>query len=447
MPLTSLLVPSVLALLLPAATTPDPSPHPPSAAWLSLLPEGEAKRRFILDCTGCHQFDADIIMVDGRVRTREEWAAAVTRMLGFAGATTGFPVIAAGRDPRATAEWIARYVTDSSRPAVTMPAARRAEVKEFLMPEAGDLPHDVAIEGDGNILVTGMFTHVLYRLHPGSGQFDEIAIPVPNANPRAVELDPLGRAWVVLGKPGKLALRQPDASWTTFDVGMYAHSVAIGRDRVWVNGHFTRDPELLRSVPLTGGPIRTDSVPLHPEMGQAPGGPIPYEVRVGPDDLLWGGELQGNRVFSFSPSRGFKLFTMPTTWSGPRRFDLDARGVVWIPAYSANLLVRLDPATGAFTEIPLPVKDAVPYVVRVDPRDGAIWIGTAAADALFRYDPTTRRFDTIPLPSHGALVRHMAVDPRNGDVWLAYGESPGMPARIARVRLQEGERREARGER
>ena len=124
---------------------------------------------------------------------------------------------------------------------------------------------------------------------------------------------------------------------------------------------------------------------------------------------------------------------MPTPHSGPRRFDVDAKGLLWIPAYSANLLVRLDPASGKFTEIPLPVKDAVPYVARVDPRDGSIWIGTSAADALLRYHPRTLKFDTYPLPSRGALVRHLAVDPESGAVWLAYGASPGIPARVARV--------------
>jgi virginiamycin B lyase len=112
---------------------------------------------------------------------------------------------------------------------------------------------------------------------------------------------------------------------------------------------------------------------------------------------------------------------------------VDAKGVLWIPAYSANLLVRLDPATGKFREIPLPLKDAVPYVTRVDPRDGAIWIGTSAADALLRYEPRSGRFETFPLPSRGALVRHLAVDRKSGAVWLAYGASPGIPARVARV--------------
>jgi streptogramin lyase len=408
-------------------------PEPTSADWLALLPDGPEKRQFILDCTGCHQFDADIIMVNSRVRTEAEWSAAISTMLGFAGAASGFPVIADGRDPGVTAAWLARYI--AAPPAAPVPAAApSAQVREYLLPEPGDLPHDLAIEPSGSVLVTGMFTHQLYRLDPVSGKFTGIAIPVPGANPRALELDATGRAWVVLGKPHELAVLNPDSTWKTFAVGMYAHSVALGTDRAWFNGHFTHSPELIGWVDMASGAVTTVEVPAHPTMGKGPGGPIPYEIRVAPDGKLWGGELQGNRVFAFAPATGaFTMYTLPTPFSGPRRFDIDARGIVWIPAYSGSALVRLDPVTAGFTEIPMPVKDAVPYIVRVDPRDGALWIGTAAADALFRYHPATRTFDTYPLPSHGALVRHMAIDPKTGAVWLAYGESPGIPARIARV--------------
>ena len=210
--------------------------------------------------------------------------------------------------------------------------------------------------------------------------------------------------------------------------------MALGTDRAWFNGHFTHSPELIGYVDMVSGAVKTIAVPDHPAMGKGPGGPIPYEIRVAPDGRLWGGELQGNRLFAYAPANGtFTMYDMPMAHSGPRRFDIDAQGIVWIPAYAANALFRLDPATGSITEIPLPVKDAVPYVVRVDPRNGALWIGTSAADALFRYDPATGQFASYPLPSHGALVRHMAIDPKSGAVWLAYGESPGMPARIARV--------------
>lgn len=425
---------------LPAVSPADPPPRPTdpprSAAWLSLLPDGETKRKFILDCTGCHQFDEKIARPQGAPRTEAQWVEAVTRMLGYAGATTSFPVIAADRDPKATAAWLARSLTTSRVADVKVTASGRADVREYLMPVPQDLPHDLVVEPNGDVLITGMFTHRLYRLKPETGALSEVAIGgVPNANPRAIDRDAEGRTWLVLGQPMRLAMAASDTGWRSWDVGMYPHSLAVAPDgKVWFNGHFTREPELIGYVDPARDTVATFAVPPHPTLAKPPGGPIPYEIRAAPDGTIWLGELQGNRLVAYAPDSGkFRTFTMPTPHSGPRRFDVDPTGILWIPAYATNQLVRLDPASGRFTEIPLPVKDAVPYVTRVDPLDGSIWIGTSAADALLRYDPRTRKFDTYPLPSRGALVRHLAVDPESGAVWLAYGASPGIPARIARV--------------
>jgi streptogramin lyase len=417
----------------PPARATDP---PRSAAWLALLPDGETKRKFILDCTGCHQFDEKIARPGGMPRTEAQWVEAVTRMLGYAGATTSFPVIAADRDAAVTAAWLAKSLPAEPVADLPVAASTRAEVREYPMPVAEDLPHDLVVEPSGDVLITGMFTHRLYRLKPESGALQEIEIgSVPSANPRAIDRDAQGRTWVVLGHPMRLAMARGDTGWRSWSVGVYAHSLAVAPDgKVWFNGHFTRDPELIGFVDPARDTVRTYRVPPHPRLAGGPGGPIPYEIRAAPDGRIWMGELLGNRLVAFTPRSGrFQSYAMPTPHSGPRRFDVDAKGKLWIPAYSANLLVRLDPATGRFTEIPLPIRDALPYVARVDPRDGAIWIGTAAADALLRYDPGTGRFGTIPLPSRGALVRHLAVDIRSGAVWLAYGASPGIPARVARV--------------
>ena len=79
------------------------------------------------------------------------------------------------------------------------------------------------------------------------------------------------------------------------------------------------------------------------------------------------------------------------------------------------------------------MRDAAPYVVRVDHRRGDLWIGTGAADAVFRFDPRTEQFTTYALPTRGALVRHLDIDERTGAVWVAYGASPGVAARVARI--------------
>ena len=411
-----------------------------SAAWLALLPDGEEKRRFLLDCTGCHQFDQQIARPNGQPRTRDEWQVAVARMLTYAGAATPFPVISAYRDAAATADWLSRHLT-----AARTPEPRRVTrgtvvysgvVSEFLMPVAHDLPHDVAVDHDGHVIITGMMTHKMYVLDPSSGRMAEVEIPVQRANPRAVEIDAARNWWVVLGAPNQLARYEPaNRRWRTFDVGMYAHSVALGPDgRAWTNGHFSLAPEIVASVDAASGQVRKYEVPLHATMATGPGGPVPYEIRVAPDGRVWMSELQGNRLIALDPATGASTVReMPSPYSGPRRFDIDARGVLWIPAYATNELVRYDPRSGAFRPFALPIRDAVPYVVRVDSGTGIVWVGTSAADVVLSFDPRSQLFAVYELPSKGALVRHLAIDPRTHDVWIAYGASPGIAARVARI--------------
>ena len=425
----------------PAAIASAEDTLPASSRWLNLLPDGETKRRFIIDCTGCHQFDEKKARPAGKPRTEAEWSAAVARMLGYAGPTTGFPVISAAQEPAATARWLAASLGDRtpSRNADRVQPLAGA-VTEFLMPGPQDLPHDLAVEESGRVVVTGMFTHAMHVLDTAAGTFTSVDIPVEQANPRALEIDAEGRWWAVLGGPGQVA-RFDGLAWKTFDVGMYAHSIAIDSSgSAWVNGHFTRDPEIIARI-APDGSVRRVELPRHPDMGQVPGGPIPYEIRAAPEGTIWMSELQGNRIVSYDPaSRRSAAYDMPTPHSGPRRFDIDSAGTLWIPAYAAGSLVRFEPRTGAFREYPLPIRDALPYVVRIDHGTGTVWIGTGAADVLLAFTPATGTFRAVRLPSRGALVRHLAIDPRNHDVWLAYGESPGkQPARIARFRAEPGE--------
>ena len=415
-----------------------------SSDWLSLLPEGEEKRRFILDCTGCHQIDDQIVRPNGRPRTQAELKEMVDKMLGFAGSTTGFPVIGHGRESVSTAAWMARnfFANPTIRPRGTLPP--NARVTEYDMPEPGDLPHDVAVGRDGRIVVTGMFSHRMWVLDPTRGAFDGVDIPIEKANPRALEIDAAGDWWVVFGARHMIGRFSPTSrTWRTWPGGFYPHSLALAPDGgVWINGHFTHSPELIARVDTTARDssraLARFEVPAHPTLGTGPGGPIPYEIRVARDGRVWTSELQGNRLFAYDPKkRAFDVFTMPETWSGPRRFDIDRRGILWIPAYATNELVRLDPATRRFTRFPLPEPDAVPYVVKVDDATGRIWIGSSASDAIYAYDAAANRFTTYPLPSRGAMVRHLAIDPRTHDLWIAYGASPGrIPAKIARLQIK-----------
>ena len=400
---------------------------------LAVLPDGPTKRQFIIDCTGCHTFHSGIAYPGGKKRTEAEWSAAIAKMLSFAGPQSSFPVISIHASADSTARWLAASLPET----LPSPKPRTAatEVKEFMLPAPNDLPHDVAILDDGNVLITGMFTSRMYVLDPDDGSFATVDIPVPRANPRAVEVDRDGKWWMVLGNPQMVAVYDPARlEWKTHEVGMYPHSIALdSAGNAWYNGHFTANPELIGRI--ASGATRRFEVPAHPLKSKQAGGPVPYELRAARDGGIWGSELQGNRVFRFDPqSEKFRTWELPTPYAGARRLDVDARGNVWIPQYGAGNIALLEPASDRITEIALPISNTAPYIVRVDNRRNVVWIATGAGDIVFRYDSASKRFTNFELPATGALVRYMAIDERNGDVWLAYGASPGIPSRVARVR-------------
>lgn len=418
------------------------SAQPASSEILGRLPDGPEKRQFIIDCTNCHQFGAQHAFgPTGAARTVEQWTEIVERMLRFSGAHTGFPIMSAGRDARQTAEYLRRYFGDPAprppaRPGASKVTQGQADITTYRLPFDRDLPHDIAIDSSGAVIITGMMSHTMFVLDTGARRFDPVAIPVERANPRAVEVAANGDWWVVLGGPGQLARYRPsEKTWSLTSTGMYAHSVAIDRaGRPWFNGHFTRDPAQI-GVVTESGAVRLFDAPAHPTMARVPGGPIPYELRVGPDGRVWTSELQGNRLHAFTPATGhWETFTMPLAISGPRRIAVASDGRVWIPAYSANGLYMLDPRTRTFTRHEMPDPDAVPYIARHDARRGVVWVGTNASDAIYSFDIGRRTFTRYGLPEAGAVIRHLVVDPRNGDIWLAYGASPGIPARVERLR-------------
>jgi virginiamycin B lyase len=411
----------------------------PSSAFFDLLPDGEEKRAFILDCAGCHQFDQGIVAPDGQLRTRDSWESWIAQMLSFAGGSTSFPIISPSRDPDGTADWLVTHLGEAPDPLpVFEPPApmtgsdAAVRFTEYDVPVPFDLPHDLLFEADGDVVITGMLTSQMYVLDPEAGSFTTVPIPVFNAGPRALDIAPDGTWWVLLGNPHMIA-SYASGTWTTYPIGMYAHDVVRdGQGRLWFNGHFTVNPELIGYLDPVAGETTTFEVPV-PSMPDG-GSTIPYGLRVDAEGIVWMTELRGNRLVRFDPNTfAFDLYDMPTPASGPRRLAVAPDGALWIPEFAANQLARFDPDAETFEEWALPIPDALPYIVRVDPASGVVWVATAGADAVLRFDPATEAWDVHRLPTPKALIRHLELDPVTGAAWVAYGNSPAIDPKVARV--------------
>jgi virginiamycin B lyase len=416
----------------------------PASTILSLLPDGEEKRRFIIDCMGCHSLNERILYKkDGSLLDAAEWKASVEKMLLFSGHNTSFPIMAADRQAGSTAEFVGKYLTNEALAAAAekqgdLRAPTGYTVTEYDLPEQQDFPHDLMLDGRGNVLVTGMFSGTMYMLNPSTGSFTTKDIPLEMANPRALDVDSDGNWWILCGAPHKIARYTIAADkWDFFDIGMYPHSIKVdGHRRVWFNGHFTNRPIRMGYVDGKDGRVETMDVPpanLPPDVG----GPIPYGLRVGPDGTVWSTELAGNRLIRYEPeAKRMRTYKMPSPHSGPRRLDVAPNGLVWIPEFTAGKLARFDPKTETFTEYDFPTGNSLPYCTRVNPSTGEVWTSQCGNDAIARFDPSREEFVEFRLPSRAAFMRHLSIDPRTGEVWTAYSHSPGLYQGIVRLQVR-----------
>ena len=405
------------------------------AEWLSLLPDDEATRQFILDCQGCHQLGWPRQAYNGWPMAGQ-WETSIEKMHGYYGPRSEFPIIGPMDIPQ-TAAWLAQYLTDEAtppRPLPISPEAQAMRITEYAFPGIG--PHDLVLDGNGQVIVTGMFSDDMYALDPHSGEFTRYDLP-PNANPRAVELDAQGAWWIVFGNPNQIAQFDPQTEeLTTYSIGMYAHSIAIdSAGNAWANGHFRANPGKMVRINPQDRTSQVFDVPDNNTSNQT-GLPISYDLRIDADDVVWGSDLNWNRIYKLEPQTGAVThYELPNSTSGPRRFDFDADGNLWIPEFSGGRLAMFNPDSETFTEWATPTRNAEPYVVKVDQERNVVWIGYAAANRVARFDPVSETFVEYPLPTQFALIRHMAIDEATGDVWFSYHHVPTAQDMVARLKV------------
>lgn len=409
---------------------------------LGLLPDGEEKRKFILDCMGCHSLNDRVLYVDGKLLDRAGHVASVKKMLSFSGAKSMFPVMSPERDAESTADFLAKYLAEEN---IAVAAERSANAKrrtsgfsvtEWDIPNQQDLPHDLMVAKDGKVLVTGMMTSRMYVLDPASGEWTTYQIPSPGGNPRALDVSPSGDWWIIGGMTRKLSrYRFAEDAWDHFDIGMYPHSTMVdSKGRVWFNGHFTFDP--IRMGYVDGETGETVLLDVPPNEQFANSTPIPYGLRVGPGDIVWSTELIGNRLLQYSPdSKEFRSFYLPTTFSGPRRLDVAADGSVWVPEFANGKIAHFDPESEIITEYDFPTENSLPYCARIDHERGRVWVSQCASDAIACIDVTTRDIVEYALTTPVAFIRHLDVDQKSGDVYAAYSHSPGLHPKVVRIRI------------
>jgi virginiamycin B lyase len=422
--------------LKPAA---DPLALTPSSTWLSLLPDGEMKRRFIVNCAACHEIAHSRIYKDGAIRDEAKWSEAIALMKSI----DAYKLVSPSLDAKIYAPWLAEHLSPKTisalklQPAADVATVGHAVITEYALPTATELPHDVAIGPDHRVWITAFWTGFMWALDPATGKIESFNVAEDKstqAQVRALQFDRSGKLWVVLGGTKSVVRLDPTThEIRTYPVGIYAHDIVLdSKGDVWLNDYFS-NPEAIAKLEVTTGKVTHLLLPSA-HLPTAEGQPLPYGLQIDAQDRLWSTQLVGNTLVRFDTRNSeAKLYQMPLSLSGPRRHAVARDGTVWMPEFNTGFIAHFDPRTEKFERFRVGESTLGAYDLAIDPRDGGIWITGALASALIRFDPKTHAIERYPLPTEPAYMRHIAIDPNNGDVWSAYSSLPTAVPKVVRV--------------
>jgi virginiamycin B lyase len=108
---------------------------------------------------------------------------------------------------------------------------------------------------------------------------------------------------------------------------------------------------------------------------------------------------------------------VPTAGSRPHDPLATRDGSLWYSGQFANLLGRLDPATGKFREYRLPVENSGPHGLVAD-RDGNIWFTANFQGYIGKLDPASGKVTQYKLPDPKARDPHTPIFDRDGILWF-----------------------------
>ncbi len=145
--------------------------------------------------------------------------------------------------------------------------------------------------------------------------------------------------------------------------------------------------------------------------------------------MLWFTVQQANMIGRLDPATGaIKLVTSPTPKSRPYGLKINAQGVPVVVEFGTNKIATIDPQTMAIKEYALPNPAARPRRLAIDP-DGMVWYADFSRGYLGRLDLASGDVKEWPSPS-GAKSEPYGIVFTNKAVW--YSESAAKPNTIVR---------------
>lgn len=279
---------------------------------------------------------------------------------------------------------------------------KTGKVVEYEVPQyrVGQVPQgglQIDVDQEGRMYFGNMFQMQLARFDPKTQKMETFKPPMPESqfgDGHLTMIDPAfqhvdGKIWInVAGgtdeSGGSWQIDLAKNKWTqvTYPSGSPSASaydvvatsknnvygMQLNNDKIWITNGKTLET-VWYDLPTKGAGCRRG--------------------HVDSQDRLWCAVFHGNRLAMFDPTTGkITEWTMPTEWTRPYDAQFDDKGYAWTAGMDNDLAVRLNTATGEFTEYLLPTRTNVRHVeVQKSGTLSTLWLGNQHGGTLIRVEP------------------------------------------------------------
>jgi len=407
----------------------ESQPSESAAENLASMPDNLEKRRLVQNCEMCHAIGASSTTFAGQSNANYQyWLSIMHSMVNDRGAflTPDF-------DRNQEAILLSKYLLPTSS-APDLPERAlipNVAIYEYASPRSNFAPHDLCVDHTGRIWVADGANDSLEEMDAATGEWQFYDYGVKHAGAHSIIEGPDQKIWIVLQTANEIASfdpktrefkHYPDTHPGLFGkIGPRPHTHQFdSKGKLWFTEIAADSVSMLD--PDTGK-MTAYKLPDQPKVYRNSFFLWPYGLTIGPGDNVFYAKLGGNRIGEIEgATRKIQEFELPVPYSGPRRMDTDAKGNLWLTAFTTGMIYRFNPETKEFKGYAIPTPNSAPYALAVDKARNKIYICEAAANKVGVFDIISDTFSEIPLPTLFGYTRKIDVDARSGMIWTVYSQ-------------------------
>jgi streptogramin lyase len=402
-----------------------------NAEWMMSVSGTDDQRNQLLNCVSCHTLDR----VVRSTHDAEEFVATIQRMMSYAQVSSPLKPqrrmeTSRSDNPerfRPLAEYLATInLSEGPQWAYelkTLPRVKgrgtRVVITEYDLPRATIEPHDVILDGKGNVWYSNFGELFFGKIDPKTGQHTEYPVPeVKKGFPVGLldlEMDKEGNFWAGMMYQAAIAKLDPK----TEKVQVYSAPPELNNDmtqlnmltmkfdvdgKIWIDD---AGPSTILRFDLPSGTFEQFD-PLKSLPAGKTGHSV-YDIKADSQNNLYVTEFQKNNILRIDAKSGkVTSYQAPTPLSRNRRGRMDDQDRFWFAEYRGSKVAMFDTKEETFKEWPLPTRFSSPYDVIWD-KNGDIWTGGMTTDRIMRLDTKSGQVTEYPLP-RDTNVRRVFVD-------------------------------------